>query len=95
MALTKFQRDILIAGLFTSYYVRGTTNEGFYSERDNFFGTHVLARLFLFSFFPCSADHERDWPPFKVVFFGLATNTLNECEKQHFFPLTAGDAQKV
>ena len=32
------------------------------------------ARLF---FFPCSADHERDWPPCKVVFFGLATNALN------------------
>ena len=27
--------------------------------------------------FPCSADHEREWPPCKVVFFGLATNTLN------------------
>ena len=24
-----------------------------------------------------SADHERDWPPCKVVFFGLATNALN------------------
>ena len=30
--------------------------------------------FFLFFFFPCSADHERDWPPCKVVFFGLATN---------------------
>ena len=30
-----------------------------------------------FFFFLCSADHERDWPPCKVVFFGLATNTLN------------------
>ena len=30
-----------------------------------------------FFFFPCSADHERDWPPCKVVFFGLATNALN------------------
>ena len=30
-----------------------------------------------FFFFPCSADHERDWPPYQVVFFGLATNTLN------------------
>ena len=30
----------------------------------------------LFSF-PCSADHERDWPPCKVFFFGLAINTLN------------------
>ena len=35
------------------------------------------ARLFFFFFFPCSADHERDWPPCKVVFFGLATNALN------------------
>ena len=34
------------------------------------------ARLFFF-FFPCSADHEREWPPCKVVFFGLATNALN------------------
>ena len=32
---------------------------------------------FLFYFFPCSADHEGDWPPCKVVFFGLTTNTLN------------------
>ena len=30
-----------------------------------------------FFFFPCSADHERDWQPCKVVFFGLATNALN------------------
>ena len=30
-----------------------------------------------FFFFPCSAAHERDWPPCKVVFFGLATNALN------------------
>ena len=36
------------------------------------------ARLFFFPFFfPCSADHERDWRPYKVVFFGLATNALN------------------
>ena len=35
------------------------------------------ARLFIFCFFPCSADHERDWPPCKVAFFGLATNALN------------------
>ena len=27
-----------------------------------------------FFFFPCSADHERDLPPCKVVFFRLATN---------------------
>ena len=34
-------------------------------------------QTFSFSFFPCSADHERDWPPCKVVVFGLATNALN------------------
>ena len=34
-------------------------------------------RLSLFLYFPCSGDHERDWPSCKVVFFGLATNTLN------------------
>ena len=39
-------------------------------------GGGSAARLFFF-FFPCSADHERDWPPCKVVFFGLATNALN------------------
>ena len=39
-------------------------------------GEGCAARLFFF-FFPCSADHERDWPPCKVVFFGLATNALN------------------
>ena len=36
-----------------------------------FFSTHLLPD---FSFSPCSADHERDWPPCKVA---LATNTLN------------------
>ena len=39
--------------------------------------SYNAARLFLLFSFPCSADHERDWPPCKVVFFGLATNTLN------------------
>ena len=40
-------------------------------------GRGYAARLFLLFSFPCSADHERDRPPCKVVFFGLATNTLN------------------
>ena len=40
-------------------------------------GRGCAARLFIFIFFPCSADHERDWPPCKVVFFGLATIALN------------------
>ena len=30
----------------------------------------------------CSGDHERDWPPCKVVFFGLATNALNVRNKK-------------
>ena len=40
-------------------------------------GEGALPELFILFFFPCSADHERDWPPCKVVFFGLAANTLN------------------
>ena len=40
-------------------------------------GGGVCCQTFYFVSFPCSADHERDWPPCKVVFFGLATNTLN------------------
>ena len=40
-------------------------------------GGGVRCQTFSFSFFPYSADHERDWPPCKVVFFGLATNALN------------------
>ena len=48
----------------------------FFSERAAR-GEGGAARLFIFIFFPCSADHERDWPPCKVVFFGLATNALN------------------
>ena len=40
-------------------------------------GGGYAARLFILLSFPCSADHERDWPPCIVVFFGLATNTLN------------------
>ena len=27
--------------------------------------------------FPCSTDHGQNWSPCKVVFFRLATNTLN------------------
>ena len=33
-------------------------------------GGGYAARLFLLFSFPCSADHERDWPPCKVVFSG-------------------------
>ena len=40
-------------------------------------GGGVRCQTFYFYFFPCSADHERDWPPCIVVFSGLATNALN------------------
>ena len=40
-------------------------------------GGGYAAILFLLFSFLCTADHERDWPPCKVVFFGLETNTLN------------------
>ena len=36
--------------------------------------------LFLFSF-PCSAGHERDWPPCKVVFL-VGNNTKADREKK-------------
>ena len=46
-------------------------------------GGGYAARLFLLFSFPCSADHERDWPPCKVVFlFFRVGNQYAECEKQ-------------
>ena len=33
----------------------------------------MLSDFFVWFSFPCSADHERDWPSWKVVFF----NALN------------------
>ena len=41
----------------------------------------MLPDFFLFSF-PCSADHERDWPPCKVVFFELATKYAERDKQQ-------------
>ena len=37
----------------------------------------LLPDFFFLFLFPCSTDHERNWPPCEVVFFGLATNALN------------------
>ena len=34
----------------------------------------MRCQIFPSFFFSCPADYERDWPPCKVVFFGLATN---------------------
>ena len=41
----------------------------------------VRCQTSLLSSFPCPADHERNCPPCKLVFFGLATNTLNVVNK--------------
>ena len=49
----------------------------FFSPNEQRAGGGRRCQTFSFSFFPRSADHERDWPPCKVVFFGLATNALN------------------
>ena len=40
-------------------------------------GECALPDFLFFNFFPCSADHERDWPPCKVFFSWLAINALN------------------
>ena len=46
-------------------------------------GGEEVRCLLLFSL-PCSADHERDSPLCKVVFFGSATNTLNVRNNKRF-----------
>ena len=48
----------------------------------------MRCQTFYFYFFPCSADHERDWPPCKVVFFGLATNALNVRNNNKIFQVS-------
>ena len=63
-------RDLLF---FYFFFFLFSPNE----QRGGGGGGGVRCQTFSFSFFPCSADHERDWPPCKVVFFGLATNALN------------------
>ena len=47
------------------------------NEQCGGWGEGMLPDFFILFFFPCSAYHERDWPPCQVVFFGLATNALN------------------
>ena len=49
----------------------------FFFRNEQRAGGGGAARLFFLLFFSCTGDHERDWPPCKVVFFGLATNALN------------------
>ena len=51
----------------------------FFSERAAWGGGGVLPDFFFLFFFSCS-NHERDWPPCKVVF--RVDNQIAECEKQ-------------
>ena len=44
-------------------------------------GGYAAPDFFLLFSFPCSVDHERDWPPCKVVFFRVG-NQYAQCEKQ-------------
>ena len=44
-------------------------------------GGGVRCQTFYFFSFPCSADHERDWPPCKAVF--RVGNQYAECEKKN------------
>ena len=60
-----------------------------FSPNEQRAGGGVRCQTFSFSFFPCSADHERDWPPCKVVFFGLATNALNVRNNNNNVPCTS------
>ena len=46
----------------------------FFSPNEQRAGGRGRCQTFSFSYFPCSTDHERDWPP---CIFGLATNALN------------------
>ena len=69
----------------------------FFSPNEQRAGGEGALPDFFFFFFPCSADHERDWLPCKVVFFGLATNALNVRNNKKpldTLPLEV-DAQKV
>ena len=52
------------------------------NEQCGGWGAGYAARLLLLFSFPCSADHERDWPPY---FFRVG-NQFAECEKkQHYY----------
>ena len=42
-------------------------------------GGGYAARLFLLFSFPCSADHERDWPPCKKVLLLVVFRVDNQC----------------
>ena len=66
-------RRVIIYIYIYIYFILFSPNE----QRARGGGGGVRCQTFFLFLFPCSADHERDWPPCKVVFFGLATNALN------------------
>ena len=56
-----------------------------FSERAAFGGGRggALPDFPFLLYFPCSADHERDWPPpYKIKYFFRVGNQYAECEKQ-------------
>ena len=53
-----------------------------------------MPNFFVCYLFTCSADHERDWPPCKVVVFRLATNTL-KVRNNNNPPSSVWNAQKA
>ena len=71
------QRQCSIIWQTISFYTTPVGNFIVYKNEQRAGGERCQTFFFFFFFFPCSADHERDWPPCKVVFFGLATNALN------------------
>ena len=58
----------------------------FFPPNEQRAGGGALPDFLFLLFFPCSADHKRDWLPCKVVFFGLATNALNVINNTLVFP---------
>ena len=48
-------------------------------------GGGALPDFLFLLYFPCSANHERDWPPYNVPgsFFYRIDNQYAECEKHH------------
>ena len=74
-----------------AYFLRTASVWRGRTDRERGGGGGVCCHI-LFSYsFPAvqQADHKRDWPPRKAVFFGLATNTPNvRNNNNHIFFIT-------